>query len=104
VVIAESYERIHRSNLVGMGVLPLQFLEGEGREKLALSGKEKLSIKGLSKLHPKQRITVEIIDKNGKRHFDAIARLDTEVDVEYYGNGGILQTVLKNMLAKGKAN
>jgi aconitate hydratase len=100
-VIAESYERIHRSNLVGMGVLPLQFKPGQNAESLRLTGLERLSISGISKeLSPRQDVIVEVNSKDGTRaFFTVIARLDTAVEINYYRNGGILQTVLRKMLA-----
>jgi aconitate hydratase len=98
-VIAESYERIHRSNLVGMGVLPLQFQPGESAETFALSGRETLTIRGLSALSPRQALSVEVLRVDGSRgSFRVSARLDTLVDIEYFANGGILQTVLRKML------
>ena len=99
-VIAESYERIHRSNLVGMGVLPLQFKAGQNAEALGLTGHETLTIRGLAgEITPRQDVTVEVERKDGtKGSFDATARLDTPVDINYYRNGGILQTVLRKML------
>lgn len=101
VVIVESYERIHRSNLVGMGVLPLQFKAGESRESLGLDGTEIYTIRGLAQLSPKQVVQVQARSVNGQlKTFEALVRLDTEVEVDYYNNGGILQTVLKNMLKK----
>lgn len=100
-VIAESYERIHRSNLVGMGVLPLQFKEGEGREALGLDGTEIFTIRGLGQLKPGQMLEVQARCENGElKTFNVLVRLDTEVEVDYFNNGGILQTVLKNMLNK----
>jgi aconitate hydratase len=99
-VIAESYERIHRSNLVGMGVLPLQFLPGENMETLGLTGREILNIIGLTeqiKPQDELKVTVEI-DDGRKEEFRAIARLDTPIEVEYYLNGGILHTVLRKLL------
>ena len=100
-VIAESFERIHRSNLVGMGVLPLQFEEGESAESLGLTGFETLSISGISEdLYPGKRMTVTVTDTDGgQREFHATCRLDTPVEVEYYRNGGILQTVLRQMIS-----
>ncbi|MCA9579048.1 MAG: aconitate hydratase, partial [Myxococcales bacterium] len=96
-VIAESYERIHRSNLVGMGVLPLQFAPGESRETLGLTGEEVLSITGIGEgLTPKKRLTVTT--DTGKS-FEVIARLDTPQEVEYLEHGGILQYVLRQMAA-----
>ncbi len=98
-VLAESYERIHRSNLVGMGILPLQFKAGQRAESLGLSGHEQVTIRGLTgEIGPRQDVTVEV-DKDGSRaSFPVTARLDTPVDVNYYRNGGILQTVLRKML------
>ncbi|HXK09090.1 MAG TPA: aconitate hydratase AcnA [Vicinamibacteria bacterium] len=100
-VIAESYERIHRSNLVGMGVLPLQFEGGQGAEALGITGHEKLTVRGLAgALAPRQDMTVEVERKDGsKGAFTVTARLDTQVEIDYYRNGGILQTVLRKMLA-----
>jgi aconitate hydratase len=99
-VIAQSYERIHRSNLVGMGVLPLQFKEGESAETFGLTGRETFSIKGLTgELAPRADVTVEVVREDGsKLSFTAIARLDSPVEVDYYRNGGILQTVLRNFI------
>jgi aconitate hydratase len=100
--IAETYERIHRSNLVGMGVLPLQFKPGQNAESLGLTGKERLTITGISgKLTPRQDVTVEAERPDGtKTSFVVTARLDTPVDINYYRNGGILQTVLRKMLKR----
>ncbi|HTU02672.1 MAG TPA: aconitate hydratase AcnA [Candidatus Sulfotelmatobacter sp.] len=98
--IAESYERIHRSNLVGMGILPLQFKSGQNAESLGLTGKEKLTIAGISgRLTPRQDVTVDIERPDGSRaSFSATVRIDTPVEISYYRNGGILQTVLRKML------
>jgi aconitate hydratase len=103
-VIAESYERIHRSNLVGMGVLPLQFLPGDSAATLGLTGRETFSIGGIgSGLSPKKRLTVTATSEDGStKSFDVIARVDSQVEVGYYRNGGILQTVLRR-LVKGMA-
>ncbi|BFH60248.1 aconitate hydratase AcnA [Paenibacillus azoreducens] len=100
-VIAESFERIHRSNLVGMGVLPLQFQDGHGWKDLGLTGRETFSINGLSNdVKPGQTLTVVAIREDGtKFEFPVTARLDSMVDVDYYHNGGILQTVLRQMIA-----
>ena len=100
-VIAESFERIHRSNLVGMGVLPLQFEEGQSAESLGLTGFETFSISGISEdLYPGKRMAVTVTDSGGgQREFFATCRLDTPVEVEYYRNGGILQTVLRQMIS-----
>ena len=98
-VIAESFERIHRSNLVGMGVLPLQFKEGDSADSLQITGSELFSIKIDDQLQAQQKIIVNIGNKNGdQRQFEAICRIDTPVEVDYYRNGGILQTVLRNFL------
>ena len=98
-VIAKSYERIHRSNLLGMGVLPLEFMPGEGVEELNLTGKETFDIEGLSDdMEPNSEVNVTAVAEDGsKKTFKVITRLDTEIDVEYYRNGGILHTVLRNM-------
>ena len=100
-VIAVSYERIHRSNLVGMGVLPLQFAPGESRESLGLTGEEIFTIDGLDDtLKPKSRVTVSAKPASGgaAKSFSAIVRIDTPVEIDYYRNGGILQTVLRNLV------
>ncbi|MCB1318019.1 MAG: aconitate hydratase, partial [Leptospiraceae bacterium] len=95
-VIATSYERIHRSNLVGMGVLPLQFKNGESHESLGLTGKEVFQIHGIDEnLKPGQELTVKADD----RTFTVICRLDTPVEIDYYRNGGILHTVLRKFIA-----
>jgi aconitate hydratase len=97
-VLAESFERIHRSNLVGMGLLPLQFQPGENRETLGLTGRERYSILGIRDLQPRQTVTVVARDEAGnEKRFTAIARIDTPVEVEYYRHGGILQMVLRQM-------
>ena len=98
--IAVSYERIHRSNLIGMGILPLQFREGESAENLGLTGSETFTISGIADgLRPKDVIAVTAVSGDGtETSFEAIARLDTEVEVDYYRNGGILQTVLRQQL------
>ena len=105
-VLAESYERIHRSNLVGMGVLPLQFQPGDSAASLGLTGRETYTIRGLAEgLKPRQRLVVEVrdedrVDRDAVRRFDVIARLDGPIDVGYYEQGGILPAVLRR-LAKG---
>jgi aconitate hydratase len=100
-VIAESFERIHRSNLVGMGVLPLQFKEGLSWKTLGIDGTETFDIEGLSNdVKPGQELTVTATRQDGSTfQFNVIARLDSMVDVDYYHNGGILQTVLRQMIA-----
>ncbi|MBB6023640.1 aconitate hydratase [Paenibacillus sp. JGP012] len=101
-VIAESFERIHRSNLVGMGVMPLQFQEGHGWSSLGLNGRETFDITGLSNdVKPGQELKVTVTREDGTQFdFPVIARLDSMVDVDYYHNGGILQTVLRQMMKK----
>jgi len=98
--IVESFERIHRSNLLGMGILPLQFRPGQNAESLGLTGKERVTIRGISgTLTPRQDVTVEVGRPDGTTtSFVATARLDTPVEINYYRNGGILQTVLRKML------
>ncbi|NNM54671.1 MAG: aconitate hydratase AcnA [Spirochaetales bacterium] len=99
-VIAQSFERIHRSNLVGMGVLPLVFLEGQSPASLGLTGTEQFYLHGLDSLSPGQLVTVEAKDERGMvRSFQAKCRLDTEVEVQYYRNRGILPYVLRKILA-----
>jgi aconitate hydratase len=98
-VIAESYERIHRSNLVGMGLLPLEFKLGENRESLGLTGLEVYEIEGVSSLKPRKEATVRAISPDGKeKRFSVIVRVDTPEEVAYYQHGGILQYVLRQML------
>ncbi|UCF96714.1 MAG: aconitate hydratase AcnA [Spirochaetaceae bacterium] len=95
-VIAESFERIHRSNLIGMGVLPLQFKEGENAESHGLTGEEVYSLQSVDK--PRQEIAVNVETERGaEKAFTVIVRLDTPVELDYYRNGGILHTVLRNM-------
>ena len=98
-VIAQSFERIHRSNLIGMGVLPLQFKAGQSAQSLGLTGKESYTIEIDDNLKPGQDVTVHIEDDGGStKIFSAACRIDTQVEIEYYGNGGILHTVLRNIL------
>ncbi len=99
-VIAESFERIHRSNLVGMGVLPLQFKEGFDRKKLNITGAELITIVDIKKgVKPRQEVSCEIKYKDGtSKTIKVLCRIDTENEVEYYRNGGILQYVLRNMI------
>ncbi|KIL39653.1 aconitate hydratase [Gordoniibacillus kamchatkensis] len=103
-VIAESFERIHRSNLVGMGVLPLQFVNGESWKSLGLTGRETFDITGLSNnVQPGQKVNVTATREDGsKLEFQVQVRLDSLVDVDYYRNSGILQTVLRQMMFGGK--
>jgi len=99
-VIAVSYERIHRSNLIGMGVLPLQFKEGESRESLGLTGAELYTITGIADgLEAGKILDVTVRAADGtETTFSAISRLDTPIEVEYYQHGGILQAVLRTLL------
>jgi aconitate hydratase len=99
-VLAESFERIHRSNLVGMGILPLQFEQGENAEAHGLTGREVLTIRGLAgALKPRQSVTVAVTRPDGSESsFQALVRLDTPVEINYYRNGGILHTVLRKLL------
>jgi aconitate hydratase len=99
-VLAESFERIHRSNLVGMGVLPLEFLPGETPKSLGLTGQETFDMEGLAEtFEPRKKIKVKARTESGKEiSFTAIARVDTPFEVAYYQHGGILQYVLRQML------
>jgi aconitate hydratase len=99
-VIAESFERIHRSNLVGMGVLPLQFQTGENAESLGLDGKEKYTISGIGELEPRQDVTVQVVKDDGREFsFIARCRIDTYNELEYFKSGGILHYVLRRLAA-----
>jgi aconitate hydratase len=98
-VIAESFERIHRSNLVGMGILPLKFIEGQNAESLGLKGDEVYDIEGVTTVQPKQVLNVKAKRADGSVvEFQATALLNTDVEVNYYRNGGILHTVLRNLV------
>jgi aconitate hydratase len=99
-VIAESYERIHRSNLVGMGVMPLEFLPGQSRTTVGLTGQETLDIEGIADgLTPRKRVRVKARAADGSvREFEAVARVDTPDDVAYYRHGGLLPYVLRGMV------
>ena len=97
-VIAESYERIHRSNLVGMGILPLQFPEGQTAESLGLSGEEVFEISGVTELN-EGRTPKTVRVSAGDVSFDAVVRIDTPGEADYYRNGGILHFVLRQLLA-----
>ena len=101
-VIAESYERIHRSNLIGMGILPLQFNNGESVDNLGLTGTEVFTITGISSgLKPGMQVNVSGVAESGSTvNFSATVRINTQVEVDYYANGGILQTVLSKMIAE----
>lgn len=99
-VIAESYERIHRSNLIGMGVIPLQFPQGENAESLGLTGEEEFSISGITELN-EGRTPKTVKVKAGDVEFDAVVRIDTPGEANYYRNGGIMQYVLRSLRQKG---
>src|SRR6185312_1804479 len=100
--IAESFERIHRSNLIGMGVLPLQYLPGETRQSLGLSGEETFTITGIADgLSPHKRLTVTATrEDGGTSTFEVVCRIDTPVELDYYRHGGILQFVLRQLIAE----
>jgi aconitate hydratase len=105
-VIAESFERIHRSNLVGMGVLPLEFTGGETRQSLGLTGFETFDIEGLddATLRPRARLTVKATAPDGSvRSFEVLARIDTPEELSYYKHGGILPYVLRSLVGKSAA-
>ena len=102
MAIAASFERIHRSNLVGMGVLPLQFPEGATAQSLSLNGSETYSVRGLHKgIKPRQEVTLEIARKDGAiEKVPLILRIDTPIEVDYYRHGGILPFVLREILRR----
>ena len=95
-VLVESFERIHRSNLIGMGVLPLQFMPGESAQTLGLTGQETFSIEGIEKLN-KGTIPNEVVVTADGKEFSAIVRIDTPGEAEYYRHGGIMQYVLRTL-------
>jgi len=100
-VIAESFERIHRSNLVGMGVLPLEFTGGDGRQSLGLSGFETYEIVGLdASLRPRATLVVRATDSSGTKEFKVLARIDTPEEMQYYRHGGILPYVLRQLVGR----
>jgi aconitate hydratase len=100
--IAESFERIHRSNLVGMGVLPLQYQAGQDRKTLGLTGEETFDIQVDDTLQPRQDVNVIARRADGTTVvFKALCRIDTPVEIDYYRNGGIMQTVLRRILKAG---
>jgi aconitate hydratase len=106
-VIAQSFERIHRSNLVGMGVLPLQFKEGDSAAKLELDGTETFDLVGLegTDVRPMQNVKLRIHPINGgPKETDLTLRIDTPIELEYYKGGGILQYVLRQLLAARSAS
>jgi aconitate hydratase len=97
-VIAQSFERIHRSNLVGMGVLPLVFENGQSWQGLGITGTETVTIHGLAALRPRQKLTVNIVSADGKASdIEVLCRIDTEEELSYYRHGGILPFVLRNL-------
>jgi aconitate hydratase len=99
-VIVESFERIHRSNLVGMGVLPLQFVDGQTRQSLGLTGDDAFTIEGVADLQPRQTVTVKVTRADGSSFtFEALCRIDTANELEYFNNGGILHYVLRKLAA-----
>jgi aconitate hydratase len=99
MVVAESYERIHRSNLVGMGVLPLQFKNGDSGKSLNLDGSESFSVVGLENIQPLQDVTLRITRANGEEQEVTVQlRIDTPIEVEYYRHGGILPFVLRQLI------
>ena len=99
-MIAESFERIHRSNLIGMGILPLQFIEGIDRNNLNLKGSELISVLNLENgIKPSGKVKIEIKYSSGdSKIIETLCRIDTKNELEYYRNGGILQYVLRNMI------
>jgi aconitate hydratase len=102
-VIAESFERIHRSNLIGMGVLPLQFKEGDNAHKLGLTGRESVEIVGLNRGAAKTVKVIAQADGGKTTEFEARLRIDTPKELDYYQHGGILQYVLRQIASTNKA-
>jgi aconitate hydratase len=100
-VIAESFERILRSNLVGMGVLPVEFINGDTRQSLKLSGFERYEIVGLdTSLRPRATLVVRATDSSGTKEFKVLARIDTPEEMQYYRHGGILPYVLRQLVGR----
>src|SRR5438876_8603741 len=100
-VIAESYERIHRSNLVGMGILPLQYTSGENAHQLGLTGEEQFTIVGLEAIKPGQLVEVKAVSDDGRiTNFTTRARVDNETEIEYLHHGGILPLVLRQLIER----
>ena len=102
-VLAESYERIHRSNLVGMGIIPLQYREGETAESLGLTGLEKFSVvlpNSADDLKPRQNVTVKVDNGETEKSFEAIMRFDTELELTYYKHGGILNYMIRKVVSQ----
>ena len=103
-VIAESFERIHRSNLVGMGVIPFEFTDGDSRKTLGLKGDETISIMGLEGVKPLQEVPAEITMADGSVYNITLkCRIDTEVEIDYIENGGVLHYVLRNLATESKS-
>src|SRR5690606_20291292 len=104
VVLAESFERIHRSNLMQMGVMPLEFMNGETAVSLGIKGDEKFSFTGIAEdLHPGKIIKVTAVNESGAHiEFEAKSRLDSDIEIAYYTNGGILQYILRQFLREAK--
>jgi len=103
-VIARSFERIHRSNLVGMGVLPLQFTGADSVASLGLEGDEEIDILGMDDIRPQQALTLVIKSKGGaKREVQVRSRIDTPIEVDYYRHGGILPYVLRGLISGASA-
>ena len=103
-VIAQSFERIHRSNLIGMGVLPLQFTDGDSWQSLGITGDEDVSIAGLTSLSPRTEVTVKIVYADGSiKEVPTRCRIDTINELDYYRHGGILHYVLRNLVAGSAA-
>jgi aconitate hydratase len=102
LVVAESFERIHRSNLVGMGVLPCEFVNGDSRQTLGLTGFETFRVEGLDdSLRPRQRLTVVATGEGGaETRFEVMARIDTPEELRYYKHGGILPYVLRQLVGR----
>jgi aconitate hydratase A / 2-methylisocitrate dehydratase len=96
-VIVKSFERIHRSNLVGMGVLPLEFADGATAQSLGLTGKELFDLEGLSGLRPRQTLLVKARGESGEKSFKVTVRIDTPRELDYYRHGGILPYVLRQL-------
>ena len=102
-VVTESFERIHRSNLIGMGVLPLEFTGGQNRETLGLDGSEIVSLKQIGDLLPQMKFEAEFKSRDGAvKKAELLSRIDTADELEYFKNGGILQFVLRNIKSKSE--
>ena len=103
-VIAENFERIHRSNLVGMGVIPFEFTQGDTRSSLGLTGEETVTIEGLANVKPLQEVEAKIVMADGTEKAVTLrCRIDTEVEIDYIKNGGVLHYVLRNLASTATA-